>query len=422
MLGKGKFTLLQITYFISLCFFYRYVVFPFYMYTGYFSNQFSYGRLAGAIFVVCVCLGIHNCIKGNFYRITIEGMMFFMIIPSIVFIIFNEISFATIIIQMIPILGLLIVSRRDNGKRWNRKTIALNNQNIIFIFYVLLVMMVPFYLKLDTVNLGNLLFKDVYDARAIYSGSLYLGYMAAPLSKIFLPILTIHAIDNKKRFLLWFALFNICVVYLTTGAQKDVLIGIVLIIICYVISIKKNYSNCINYITLGITALIMLCTILFVFYNELFISTYLRRLLFVAPALAGMYYNYFSQNSYTYYSHTRIGSILLGDEERFILTRWAGVEIVGTGTNANIGVFLEGYISFGFIGVVLSTIGFCFICYMINKMDINKKYVGLWVATLYLFNFSLMDVLLLTHGLLALLFVFYFIVPKNNYSLKEDER
>lgn len=412
-MGNKFFVSIQLFFFISLVFFYKYVVFEVFSYMGYFENEFVLVKLIIAMLTILFCIAIHNLTKGTFYKITIQGMMLFMVVPTSVYYIYNGISFAVIVIYIIPIIGLFIMSNVNSANPIKRNTIRLNKQNLFFAVSVLIIIVIPYLFKLDNVNWRNILLEDIYDTRANHSTNLYEGYLANPLAKIIFPILSIIAIDRKNKILLIFSLFCICAIFLTTGAQKDMLMGLILIIFCYYIVKIKGLGNSIKYVTFGISILASLGTILYITTNNLFVSNYLRRLFFIGPAINGMYYDYFSENAFTLYTHTRFGS-LLAEGSRLQLTRWAGEHIIGNGTNANIGIFMEGYISFGFIGVIISAIIFCCICYWIYKMNIDKRYIGIWVATLYMFNFSLLDILLLTHGLVIFLLAAYFIIPKDH--------
>lgn len=412
-MGKGKFTFLQFSYFLSLIFFYKYVVVIVYSYMGYFEDQFSFYRFVISLIFLIFALVINNFIRNDFYIVTSQAILLLMFIPLCVFYIFNDISFGIILIYLIPLIFLFFISNLNSSKPFDRKILTVNNKNIFFFVLILLILVSPYLIELDSVNWRNLLFEDVYDTRANQSTSMYQGYMAAPLSKVILPILAIYAIEKRKIFILLLSLFFVCTIYLTTGAQKDILIGVLLIIFCYFLVKKNKYKDVVNYITLGITVVTALCTILYSFFGIQFVSNYLRRIFFIGPALDGYYYEYFSQNDFTLYTHTRIGNLLENDGERLDLTRWAGEHIIGNGTNANIGIFMEGYVSFGFLGVIISSILFTVICYLFFKIDIDRRYIGIWIATLYMVNFSLFDVLMVTHGLAVFIFISYFILPKN---------
>jgi len=146
-------------------------------------------------------------------------------------------------------------------------------------------------------------------------------------------------------------------------------------------------------------------------FNLTFLTTYIRRIFFVHPALFSKYYDYFSTYGFTYYKQTRLGSI---GTERFYLTSWAGQNIFGRESlNANIGIFAEGYVSNGFLGVIIASILFVFICIYVNKLNIGSKYLGLWIAMLYLINYSLFETLMITHGMLLFCVVAYFFIPEN---------
>ena len=344
-------------------------------------------------------------------------MMFFSVIPTCAYLIFNNVSINILLIQVIPLIFLTVASNtfKQNCTK-TRNIVKMNNLNFILVFIFVCLLTIPFYFRLGDVNLNNLLLDDIYETRSAFkeNTNLYISYLTSPLSKIIFPILAIYSIDRKKYLFALIAIINILILYLTTGAQKDVLVGIALILFCYIIAIKKGMQMSIKRIISWTSVFIAIEVMLYAVKGLTIITIYIRRVFFGMPGLLGEYYEYFTENGFTYYSQTRLGSI---GSERLILTTWAGEHIFGKEINANIGIFAEGYVSLGFLGVIIASILFTIICIYINKLNIESKYIGLWIAMLYLVNFSLFETLLITHGLLLFIIVARFFIPSKKQSV-----
>ena len=407
---------LQILFFTALITLYKAAVLPIYYYHEFFQDQFAWHRLLIAIAMVFAVTFIRYSTKEPMLRITIEGMVFFAVIPTCAYFVYNDMPVGVLVIFLIPMVAVSCTSRIISNKKFERKSFKINNNNAIYVVTILIVLLLPFFLEMDTANWRNLLFEDIYETRDLsrVSSSALMSYLAAPLAKVLLPILLIIALDKKAWLQALFAFFGIIVVFLTKGAQKDIVMGLLLILFCYIVAKKRSYLKSLTYLTAGVSIAAAICSILYKLFKVPLITTYFRRLFFVGPALSQRYYEYFSVNSFTYYTHTRIGHYLFGSGERVPLTTWFGAEVIGSGVNSNTGIFIEGFVSFGYIGVIIASIVFALICGYIAKLDMEPAFIGIWITMIYMFYFSLLDVLLLTHGLALFLVAAYFIIPKRS--------
>lgn len=350
--------------------------------------------------------------RKRFYRVTNEAFLFFSVIPSAVYIIYNDRP-TVLVINVLIIIGIFIIDKLDSGRDIQRKIFRLKKVNIAFFVLFISILMIPYIIRIDNINLANIFLEDIYESRSSYESNVYLSYTSSPLSKVLLPFLLISFIELKKHFLAILGLLFIILIYLTTGAQKDVLIGMTLVLFCYFIIKKYGISKLMSSITLATTAASILGVILYYFNHLAFFVTYIRRALFVGPGLSSVYLDYFTSNPYTNYSHSNIGQ-LFNDGDRLNLTRWAGHNLLGRDVNANIGIFLEGYVSFGIIGLLISLMMMLILVGFLKKLNISYVYMGIWISFMYVINFSLLETLLITHGLVIFVLVAYFLVPREN--------
>ena len=87
------------------------------------------------------------------------------------------------------------------------------------------------------------------------------------------------------------------------------------------------------------------------------------------------------------------------------ISHYAGKYIMGTGTNANTGIFVEGYYSFGLAGAVIYLIVPILILLFLKELNYRPEFYGIVFLYLYYFNTSILSTMLLTHGLFIFLFV-----------------
>lgn len=281
---------------------------------------------------------------------------------------------------------------------------------LIGLFSILL--LIPFLSFYPYINYKNLLFIDVYETRNVLGniGGTFFGYVHPILSRILLPFLIIKKIEKKQYKAMIFYIMALIYLYLC-GALKSTFIVLIAIIIFY----KGGYSKKILLFLKGISFLTYIGIILYLLFNKLFlVDSFIRRVFFVPPSLGRIYYDFF-KNNYTYLSHSPLGlGIVTYPYDRGI-TMYIGEVVLGQpGLNANIGLFTEGIISFGFIGGILGALIVSLIILFFAMVNIDPKYFGIIFVYIYYMNTSLLSTLLLTHGLFFLMmFSFVFLRSKS---------
>ena len=142
------------------------------------------------------------------------------------------------------------------------------------------------------------------------------------------------------------------------------------------------------------------------------IADYIRRVFFVPPLLFETYYSYFARRP-TYFLHSRLSKILGISEYNEWIPYIIGEQVLGReGLNANVGVSVEGFVSFGAFGVLVASVVLAYIARYLNRRALSPAYFGMLFAYVYVINTSFIETLFVTHGLLFYLIFARFVIPK----------
>lgn len=166
----------------------------------------------------------------------------------------------------------------------------------------------------------------------------------------------------------------------------------------------------------------MLALLSFLSAGSYILNDYVRRIFFVPASLFNTYYNYFVEN-YTYFTHSKLYSFFGQSEWKIPISLFIGEQVIGQkGLNANTGIIVEGFLSFGTIGVFISSLVFVLFLILVKKMNFNEKYFGVFFVYIYVINTSCIESLFITHGLLFLLIFSIYFIPKEEKEPREFER
>ncbi|MBO1214463.1 hypothetical protein J3T82_12300 [Staphylococcus nepalensis] len=350
--------------------------------------------------------------KNEFYNL-IYNLFLVMIVfgQSVVSLyIGNNSLFLFVVVPQIALFLLDILD--ENNFKIKRKQFDVNNKyfNSIAIIFAIIIL-TPFLKNIGTINLSNLLFNDIYDTRSDSRGSYgaIINYLYSSIARVVFPFLLIFFWIKKKYFLSAIVLFFIILLFLLNGAVKSILIGALAAIAFYFF--RYQIKNIIFILMINIMFVVSLLE------NSLNgsykIADYIRRIFYLPGYLFDVYYQEFHDN-FTYYGQTMLGTIL-GNKIDSHIASYIGENILGRkGMVANVGIFAEGYISMGVIGVFIATIVLVVLIFLLKSLDFSHRYFGLIFTYIYIINTSFLETLLITHGMLFLLIFGYFFIPKND--------
>lgn len=307
-------------------------------------------------------------------------------------------------------LALVVMFLFQNVKIKIKPTKISEKRSEFLLNILVLILFLPFvFYYIKYINIKNLFLIDVYQTRDLFRtvSNRLTGYLEAPLVRILLPYLIIRSYTDKR----WakVILFCIMVLYIfLCGALKSIYFGLLAAIYFY----KRGYREKINFFLISLN----LTSIFGYFLNYIFgikeIVNIIRRIFFV-PARLGTFYTEFFKGNYTYMSHSPLGLGIVPNKYGDLSLYFGSNVMNEPGLNANVGVFIEGFISFGIIGCALIIILFNILITYFNSLDINPMYAGIIFVYIYYLNTAFLSTLLVTHGLLFLIFFAYLYLRKN---------
>lgn len=398
---------------------YYYVIADVFSYLGYTDNYFSLDKLFISFLLTTILISLSIFIKQDYYKIIYSVTIILYYFGQSINYIYNDSAFVVLLSMTVPLIVIFIADKIDGKRTINRTVINLNDKiTRIFIVALILITVVPFFRYISTVNLSNLFLIDIYSTREEmrqYDRGL-LGYLFSPLSRVVLPFLFVYGVIKKQKLLITISLLCLVSMFLLNGAVKSVFFGI----LCAAFFIKGTYLSKEKRFLRLILWINIIGFISFYIFNSIIINDYIRRL-FISPAsLFDIYYKYYNGN-YTYYTHSDIYSILTGNENNMSISRYIGEYVMGReGLNANTGIFVEGFISFGLPGVIIFSLIFMVILILLRKMNFINSYFGIIFVYIYIINTSFLETLLVTHGLLFFLIFSFLFFQKNGKGKRNN--
>ncbi|ASN04229.1 O-antigen polymerase [Virgibacillus necropolis] len=420
---KRSFLLLLI--YITLIVNYKYIIAFHFDYLGFQIQYFSVSKLFIATVMVILLIALGIFIRNNFYSIIYNISLTLLFFGQAIFYIYNDSDFILVLYMASPMLFLFTVDKFNNDKvnKFNKIKVDLKDfYTYIFLLFLTVILIAPYFQNINSINLKNLLFIDIYETRQSESNSsnFLMGYIFSPLSRVLLPFLFIYSVNNKKWFLTIFSTLSIIMIFLLNGALKSILIGFIAAI--FFLGGSYNKKNSRFLIALFITFTVSLFQ--YSLSGSYLIADYIRRIFLTPAKLFQVYYDYFYEN-YTFFKHSSIAEILGVNEYDVFIPHFIGQSVLGReNLSANVGVFTEGFLSFGTLGVIFSSIIFVFLIYVIKQLNLSPSYFGIVFSFLYVINTAFIETLLFTHGLLFLLLFGFFFIPsdKGNIDYKRYQK
>ncbi|MEA1853616.1 O-antigen polymerase [Cytobacillus sp. OWB-43] len=411
---------------ILLCFIYifllmnyYYVIADVYSYLGHTDKYFSFNKLFISLLITFILINLSLFIRRDFYKIIYSVTIVLYFFGQSINYIYNDSAFVVLLSMTVPLIGIFIADKIDGNRTIKRTVIDLNDKiTRIFIVVLIIITVVPFFKYIGTVNLSNLLLIDIYSTREEmrqYDRGI-LGYLFSPLSRIVLPFLFVYGIIKKRMILIAISLLCMISMFLLNGAVKSIFFGI----LCAAFFIKGNYKAKEKRFLHLILWINVVGFMSFFIFNSTMINDYIRRLFITPASLFDIYYKYFNGN-YTYYTHSDIYSILTRTENNISISRYIGEYVMGReGLNANTGIFVEGFISFGILGVIIFSLIFMLILIFLRKMNFISSYFGIIFVYIYVINTSFFETLLITHGLMFFLIFSFLFFQENGKGIQKE--
>lgn len=253
---------------------------------------------------------------------------------------------------------------------------------------------------------------DVYDLREAYRDQVnrFSGYAINWQSKIINALLLAVGFIKKRYWIVFIGIFGQIFIFSITG-QKSVALSSVFIL-GIIFCIQKNGQYFVLRFIYSLTSLIAVSIGADRLFNSSeYTSLFVRRMLITPGLLLNYYFEFFSNNSKIYLSHSVFVNFIDYPYDRlppFII----GKEFFGReDLAANANLWADSYANFGYTGIFLFTLLLSVILYLYDCISEKRNFI-VSVVLIAMPAWSLVDTSLmtsiLTHGILLALIINYF--------------
>jgi len=357
-------------------------------------------------------LAIYSGIKNELSKMLWLVLLMYIYIPEAIYYIFNKVSFFYVLIWALFLLFSPFLYNMKFSDKFLVNKFLMNKRNLNYFLLVVTVFgfILFFYKYRFNISISTLLFEDLYEMRDLLLGSqnVLLAYLKNPLIRVLVPILIIVSLERKKYIVSVIGILIAIYLFLTTAVKSDLMI-IPILLFFFITKFNKNKD-----IILSLSLLLISC---FSIFEYIFIKSYnitdfiIRRVFFVPPMLNHIYFEYY-ENNFLVYSQSKVFRLLSKENSDSIPLFIGEKVLLQKDLIANVGIFTDGYINFGIIGILFSFIFLVLLIQYLNKYDFNIKYFGILVVFIYVLNTSFFEPLFLTHGFLIFLVIVPFLRDK----------
>jgi len=283
-------------------------------------------------------------------------------------------------------------------------------------YYLLLffavILLVPIFSDLKfNIDINVLSLNDIYEVRSEYKSNLSFlsSYAFGWLAKVIIPVLLVYSLKRKNNLFVLFSLAILIYLFLVSG-HKSVYFTPAVIIFYYFFG--NDYSKKIKLTMIFVFLLLLLINIPDSFTtNNIFKSLFVRRVFFVPTILNQYYFDYFNHN-YVYLSHSIFKNFIDYHNDLMPAHLIAGVYFDKPEMSANNGLISDGFMNFGYFGVVLFSVLFSLLLALLNSIKLDSKYFGLFIFYMITFISSAFLTVILTHGFWLVLLLAFIILPE----------
>ncbi|WNF90843.1 hypothetical protein [Vagococcus fluvialis] len=284
-------------------------------------------------------------------------------------------------------------------------------------FVTLLFIIVTFLVIVRIIQLGGIdsrafAFDELYELRSEIKTAGMWGYLHNWLTKVFIPVLMIYYLHNKKYLLFFIVSMYQFSLFASTG-QKTLLLSIGLILSCFFLR-KWNrwyFGLPMFYTIISISSMLMYS----VFKNVAGVGLFLVRQIFLPPFIGNKYIIFFSDNPRLHFSEGMIGKI-------FNLTSPYDIDAANIISGRmdvyeNTGFIFDAYANGGFFGIVAIILFFVLLLkLLVSLSSSNNKllYFGFMVYPIIILNDGSLLSVMLTHGVFLIVIIIYLLESMRN--------
>lgn len=268
-------------------------------------------------------------------------------------------------------------------------------------------------------SISSLNILSVYDFRSDVKYPFLMSYLVNWQAKVINPFLITTFYLKKEKTKTTIAIIMQVIIYMITGHKAYLFIPIAILIIIKFIN-KVDFLRSISNGALFST--ITLYMIHVISKSILLPSLFLRRFLLLPAYIKFLYYDFFSNNEYLYFSAGFIGKILNKEYPYHLPPAFLIGDIFFNDpqSGANTGYLADAYANMGIIGMFIIGVLFAIVLKIIDSlgMKIGKEItIGLSLFLILSLNDSAFLTTLLTGGLMFLIFVLFLYSSDSNNTV-----
>jgi hypothetical protein len=380
-----------------------------------FDFEFNLWKYLFAKLLIILVLVMNYKLSGFNYLInslfvvllTIPNLILFQFMPT------TTLSISLSILGFHFILFLSSFIKIPEIKRFNY-SFKIQIEYVLLIIISLFLLPILFAYGFD-INWAAFKFDEsIYQIRsaAVLKRTFFSGYFYSWLIKILIPMAIIISFKSKNYYLLVLMVF-IQLYLFSIEAQKSAFFTLILLPIFFIKSFDKQIGLILTFIISGILFSILISLIT---ENIMAESIVVRRSFFL-PAVINQYYFEFFDHNQIYLSHSVLRHFI---DYPFDLAppQLIGREFFNNAhANVNAGFIADGFMNFGFFGIVFNILGVVLIFRILDYVKISSDYSGIVIVIVYTFISSYFLTSLLTHGVIIFL-VLSFLLLRNNQPSK----
>ena len=268
----------------------------------------------------------------------------------------------------------------------------------------------------------NLSLEDVYSRRFaardfLTAGSL-LGYGVAILSRSLVPLSLSIGFLRRNFLLLGCGVTAAAVMFSLAGAKKDFFMPLFLMLLAIVVTrFPKRFGHA---VVLGSFGLVFISAMQYIWLDHFQISAYfVRRQIFIPSLLTSLYWDFFTENPYVYYSDGILRWLVPRQYELPIARLIGELHFHSFETNANANVWASGYANIGYVGMLFCTSILAVLLRLIDSIARNGDgVVCALMCGVFALNWSngALETSMLSNGVLFSLIMLY-LLPNPNSDL-----
>lgn len=399
------------------------VLYPSYSYAGFGLSYSINTVIVGLLFFIPIIAFMpkHICKPSELMVFLMIALMYIPLTTMFSF--SGQIDFLTVFINMVFWLIVILICRmvpdfnlKFAGKdkpQWTIPAIF-----ILFVAYILITAIV--YTDFNIVDsLVN--FLDVYERRAAYKESNIplSGYLYNWSGNVIFPCAMMYFLIKRNLPGLLTAVLSFLVIFAVTGFKSQ-MFGAALVIIVYLLLKCRHKFLASSAILVAVVAVTMIMAV--VFGNIVPYSAIIRRPMFLPVQIVQHYFDFFD-GAPVFSSNSFFSSLIDYPYELEPPYLIGTIFYIRDTTHANTGIIADGFVNFGYLGVIIWAFFFGFLMKFTDSISKTKSF-GLTLACVagfcVTFSNSALFTAFATHGYLIALIMIY--LSPNKESLESKKR